>query len=155
MTSANLASLRAPLALLLIDIDHFKQYNDHYGHSEGDRALIEVARAISGLSRRAGDFSARYGGEEFTLIMSGSRGLHAKEHAEAIRQRVESLKIPHAGVERGVVTVSVGAAVGTPSDNESREDMFNRADEALYRAKQNGRNQVWLSDPGESLPPIL
>ena len=133
----------AGLAVLMLDVDHFKAYNDRYGHPEGDRCLARVAEAVSACLRRPGDLVARFGGEELIAVLPQAGADEALQAGERIRRAVESLQVVHAGsaVAR-VVTVCVGvasmraAAVGTPAD------LVALADAALYRAKQAGRNRV-------------
>ncbi|TPM84796.1 diguanylate cyclase [Mesorhizobium sp. B2-3-3] len=141
-----------PLSLLLIDVDWFKPFNDHYGHPAGDECLRAVSRCIEATARRPADAAARYGGEEFALILpeTGARG--AFVIAETLRSKVRDLGLAHAGSEKGIVTVSIG--VGTLDGGAAIEiaDLVRRADEALYGAKAAGRDRVhgWrphLSEP--------
>jgi len=132
-----------PVSLIMIDIDHFKPYNDLYGHGAGDRCLQQVATAIAAGVRREGALVARYGGEEFAVILPRTDAAAAQEIAEALRRRVESLGIAHAGNPDGRrVTVSVGISTRTPPQTADFEDLMQSADEALYRAKEGGRNGV-------------
>ncbi len=131
------------VSMIMIDIDHFKLYNDHYGHQEGDGCLIRIARAISAIVMRKPDFAARYGGEEFVCVLPNRSRADALEIAETIRTAVEKLEIPHA--ESGIcpyVTISLGVATVVPGDNAACKDLIRAADDALYRAKNSGRNQV-------------
>jgi diguanylate cyclase (GGDEF)-like protein len=131
------------LALLLLDIDHFKAYNDLYGHQAGDLALKSVAGAVHGELRRAGDLLARYGGEEFAVVLPQTGLGGAMLLAENIRVAVKALAIPNAGSSAGpLLTVSLGAAVARPARQESPEGLVEAADLALYRAKQSGRDRV-------------
>lgn len=130
-----------PISLVLLDIDHFKQYNDLYGHVQGDGCLIRVAAALKALGRHR-DIVARYGGEEFALLLPETDEAEALAIAEQCRHAVEALQILHEKSNRGAVTVSVG--VGTvipPADGEPRH-FCDAVDKLLYAAKQNGRNQV-------------
>ncbi|WP_161993219.1 GGDEF domain-containing protein [Lacisediminimonas profundi] len=130
------------LVILMIDIDLFKRYNDCYGHQAGDDCLIKVAGALQGGARRSGDMSARYGGEEFVVIASDTDLVQAKVLGESLCQAVESMEIPHAQSPFGKVTVSIGVAAMIPGGETSAEALVFSADEALYRAKNAGRNQV-------------
>lgn len=134
---------KAPLSLVLFDIDHFKQYNDRYGHVKGDECLVQVANAISQLPMRATDLFARYGGEEFVLVLPQTPAAAALELAEKCRDVVCGLQIPHRGsATSGVVTISVGVSTLIPSEDCSYAVLIERADNMLYRAKQNGRDRV-------------
>ncbi|MFZ4480743.1 MAG: diguanylate cyclase, partial [Rhodoferax sp.] len=134
-----------PLALVMIDIDHFKRYNDHYGHQAGDECLRRVALTLQGGAQRAGDLAARYGGEEFLLILPDTDGTTAHGLADTLRQAVESLGLPHAHSASGTVTISVGVAALTDSCYKDAASLLSAADAALYRAKNGGRNQVQLA----------
>jgi len=125
---------RAPLALLMVDIDHFKRYNDEEGHQAGDEALRRVAQTMRDALNRAADLVARYGGEEFGILLPETDLNQARRVAEVLRKRVEML---------GVVTVSIGVASKlAPHDGDGVEDLVRTADEALYEAKRRGRNRV-------------
>lgn len=133
---------RTSLALILIDIDHFKAYNDNLGHQAGDDCLKAVAQALHGLAKRGGDLLARYGGEEFILLLRCTAS-DAVPMTERVRQVVEDLGLPHPASSTGpVVTTSVGCRVAIPHRDEGFEAFLMRADQALYRAKARGRNQV-------------
>jgi diguanylate cyclase (GGDEF)-like protein len=133
------------IAVLMIDIDHFKQYNDTYGHQAGDTALRTVAKTLQGFGRRPLDFVARYGGEEFAVILYDLAPAHVQDVAERLREVVQNLKIP-APRERPDggqdVTVSVGVGLVAPSIGRTPQGAVQLADEALYEAKQAGRNCV-------------
>ncbi|MBK8324037.1 MAG: diguanylate cyclase [Betaproteobacteria bacterium] len=134
---------QASLAVAMIDIDAFKQYNDSAGHPEGDRCLALVARRLVQSLGRAGDLAARYGGEEFVVLLPGADHAAALAFAEELRRGCEELAIPHLSSPIGaVVTISVGVAACVPSDEDSVAGLIARADAALYRAKQDGRNCV-------------
>jgi diguanylate cyclase (GGDEF)-like protein/hemerythrin-like metal-binding protein len=133
------------LALAMIDIDEFKHYNDHYGHQSGDECLRRVAQAIQSGAARAGDLVARYGGEEFLLILPDTDAAAARHLAEAVRKSVESLDLPHLRSPSGRVTISIGVAAMTGSFYEDANRLLGAADEALYRAKHGGRNQVQVA----------
>ncbi len=130
------------LSLVLLDIDHFKRYNDAYGHQAGDACLIEVAGVLKAHARRSGDCAVRYGGEEYALILPELSSVQAGEIAERIRQAVVELALPHSGSGLGVVSVSIGVAARVPGDTARPEDLLRLADEALYAAKREGRNRV-------------
>jgi diguanylate cyclase (GGDEF)-like protein len=133
----------APLALLLVDIDFFKRYNDTYGHLRGDAALAEVAKALSSSFSRAGDVVARFGGEEFAALLPATALDGALELAEQARVRVEARGIPHAGVEGGrPLTVSLGVASVLPDPATAPATLIEAADGALYAAKAAGRNCI-------------
>ncbi|MEM6704938.1 MAG: diguanylate cyclase [Acidobacteriota bacterium] len=133
----------APLTVLLVDIDHFKQFNDSQGHLEGDECLARVARALNEQCRRAGDLVARYGGEEFAVILPVTPKQEAHELALRVRRAVEDLEVSHesSGVS-DFVTISVGAATLIPSEERVPLDLVGTADRALYEAKRAGRNRV-------------
>lgn len=140
-----------PLSLLMIDVDHFKRFNDRYGHAGGDDALAAVARCIADSIRRPGDYAARYGGEEFAVLLPNTGVDGAIAVAEKIRSAVESLAIPNAGSADQVLTVSIGVAT---TEGRARfanlRVFFNASDEALYKAKASGRNRVAITaDEGQ------
>jgi diguanylate cyclase (GGDEF)-like protein/PAS domain S-box-containing protein len=133
----------APFSLLLLDIDYFKDYNDTYGHQEGDACLKAVANAVDCSVRRPGDLTARYGGEEFVVLMPMTSATDAARIAESIRRDVEALGFTHsASNEYGVVTVSVGVGTITPALKRSSVEVLKMADQALYKAKLEGKNRV-------------
>ncbi len=132
-----------PLSLLLIDIDHFKDYNDRHGHPAGDRCLRQVAEVIDAFARRPRDLAARIGGEEFVLLLAETGPAVALERAERLRRAVEARRIPHgASPVSPWVTVSIGVAGRLPAGEVSPEILLREADRALYRAKAEGRNRV-------------
>ncbi|MGH8200138.1 MAG: diguanylate cyclase domain-containing protein [Steroidobacteraceae bacterium] len=138
------------LAILLLDVDQFKPYNDRYGHQAGDVALRKVAQAIQGCVRRPLDLVARYGGEEFTAILYDTDRARAAGTAECIRKAVESLAIEHRASRGGpVLTASIGVAIVAPDVRRTPSGALQLADEALYRAKSNGRNRVEIMDDTE------
>ena len=132
-----------PLSLLMVDVDHFKNYNDAYGHLGGDACLKRIASAISG-ELRANDLVARYGGEEFAVILPNQTLAGAASVAERIRCRVERLQVPHNGARAQQVTVSIGAATSSAASDSSVSALIGIADAALYRAKHMGRNRISL-----------
>lgn len=131
------------IALLMIDVDHFKKYNDIYHHQQGDEALISVAGILKQYAQRPGDMAARYGGEEFALILVNSSKKHVNKLAEQLRRDVRGLKIEHEGAGSiGYLTISIGTAVCAPAESEDYSVLIKAADDALYAAKKAGRNQV-------------
>ena len=133
---------QAEMALLLVDVDKFKLFNDGFGHLAGDDCLRRIAQALKDSVRRSIDRVARYGGEEFVVILAGTGGEEARRLAEQVAESVRALNIPHPGSEHRRVTISIGMTVvprGTKADPEA---VLREADEALYRAKANGRNRV-------------
>lgn len=130
------------LSLLLIDADHFKRYNDTYGHVRGDSCLKQIAEAALDVVLRPGDLVARYGGEEFAVVLPGTDETGAKAVAEDICQAVRNRQLPHEGNAPGIVTVSVGVATMIPQRGKTSQDLIEAADQALYRAKGRGRNRV-------------
>ena len=137
---------RRSLALLLIDVDHFKAYNDRYGHQAGDRALRLVAQVVQRFARRPLDIAARYGGEEFLLALYDLGAEHVREIAEELRESVQALRIQHDDSSAGVVTVSIGVSIVSPRLGRSPEGAVQLADEALYAAKRGGRNGIRVVD---------
>ena len=133
-----------PLSMLLCDVDFFKQFNDGYGHQVGDECLKAVARTLRDTLRRPADLVARYGGEEFAVILPDTEITGALQVAEAMRSAVEGLNITHRYSKGGsVVTISIGVASTTPSRTGSDSSvLLKRADDALYQAKQAGRNRI-------------
>jgi len=131
-----------PLSILFVDIDHFKHFNDKYGHLIGDDVLRAVAKNIGGHTRRDTDMAARYGGEEFAVVLPDTDAASAAAMAEQVRRDVERLHIAHVGSTTGIVTVSVGAATGLAGECDSAQAVLRAADEQLFIAKQSGRNRV-------------
>jgi diguanylate cyclase (GGDEF)-like protein len=133
-----------PLSLLLLDLDHFKTFNDQYGHQAGDECLRAVSDVVKTFGRRPGDVAARYGGEELAVLLVSATGDAAWAQAEALRRAVQDLSLHHAGnAACGVVTVSVGFAAAHPENQPVTPKMLiERADEMLYEAKRHGRNRV-------------
>ncbi|NHZ36083.1 sensor domain-containing diguanylate cyclase [Massilia sp. CCM 8692] len=132
-----------PLSLLMIDIDSFKPYNDHYGHQQGDDTLIKVAHALAAMLQRPADLIARYGGEEFAVILPEMTPEHSQVLAEKMRERIADLGIPHAKAElTGYVTVSIGLATHALEHPSDIAVLLGEADRALYMAKGAGRNRV-------------
>lgn len=134
---------KAPLSLLMIDIDHFKAYNDTYGHQAGDACLRSVADIISSALRRPADIAARYGGEEFCCLLPQTDATGARVLATNIMDRLAKAAIPHrASPIADRVTLSIGIATAIPSPDRTPADALREADEYLYRAKKNGRNRI-------------
>lgn len=130
------------LALIMIDVDSFKPYNDEFGHIVGDECLKQVAMVIRDSLKRPTDLVARYGGEEFILLLPSTGIGGAMQLAEEIRQRVEALQIIHPRSTAGCITISLGVTGAYPDKDVSREQLLKKADEALYNAKASGRNRV-------------
>lgn len=141
-----------PLSLVMLDADHFKRYNDTYGHQAGDACLRALAAAIVSCTKRPGDVSARYGGEEFAVILPGANAEGVTQVAERMRQTVLRLERSHAGSDFGIVTVSIGVATAIPERNSRAETLIAAADAALYAAKRSGRNRVVCHGRADALP---
>lgn len=142
--------LKAPLSLVMIDVDFFKKFNDRYGHQAGDDCLAQVARAMAGGPRRAGDLVARYGGEEFVVLLFHTPRDDALGIADGLRRAVQALAIPHEDGPAGTVSISLGGATCIPGQDDAPATLLKAADTALYQAKAGGRNRVaWAAD----LPP--
>lgn len=132
------------IAVVLLDVDRFKLYNDQYGHIEGDRCLQAIAGVIGGATRRDTDLAARYGGEEFVVLMPGADVRAAHEIAEKIRAGIERLAIAHSSSPEGdIVTASLGYAAIVPTREDSPQSLLTVADGHLYTAKRNGRNRIY------------
>ena len=136
-------NLQRPIALMMIDVDHFKLFNDNYGHLEGDQCLRVIGETLAVAASHKADFAARYGGEEFVLLLPDTSLAAALDIAERLRAAVAGLSIDHRFAPCGHVTVSMGVASLTPTDAEGRQTLIEAADAALYAAKRNGRNRVW------------
>jgi diguanylate cyclase (GGDEF)-like protein len=131
----------AAVALLLCDVDHFKEFNDHYGHLAGDSCLQRVAGALSTAVQRSTDLLARYGGEEFLITLVGTDLAHARATAERLRTAVQELRLSHERSSASrVVTISVGIVIARLDELPEPDDLIARADRALYAAKRAGRN---------------
>ena len=130
---------KSDLALIVLDVDHFKQYNDNYGHTGGDEILKKVADALEHKAKRPLDVVARYGGEEFAVLLPNTNAPGAEKVAADMVQIIEGLEIPHAYSQtKDILTVSVGYAVA--SHAKTVEELFEQADKAMYKAKHSGRN---------------
>ena len=130
----------------MFDIDHFKAFNDTYGHPAGDKVIINVAKTISSYLQRSTDFVARYGGEEFVAFLVGESSGKAFKYLKKIRQAVEDLCIPHAPSVADHVTISVGGITLVPQTGDSYDFYLKIADTMLYDAKNFGRNRVVWAD---------
>jgi diguanylate cyclase (GGDEF)-like protein len=138
----------ALLSLIMADIDHFKEYNDAHGHLPGDDCLRRVAAALARSAARAGDLVARYGGEEFACVLPGSGAEAAVAVAERMRAAVAAEQIPHgASTVADHVTVSLGATTTVPSRAADPTLLLRSADQALYRAKEGGRDRIVFAEP--------
>lgn len=132
-----------PLSVIMCDIDHFKAFNDTYGHLAGDNCLTKVAQTIQHSLKRPVDFCARYGGEEFIILLPETEQSGAKHFAETVRQEVEALNMQNDKAFHHIITISLGVATSTKNNPlASYEKLINQADQALYKAKEQGRNQV-------------
>ncbi len=133
---------RTPLSLLMVDVDHFKAYNDDRGHQMGDQCLIAIVGAIRKVTRRPADFIARYGGEEFAIVLPGTDSTGAVQIAEAVRGEIFELSLLRGEINLGLVTASLGIATFDPEVDEFEADeLIRRADQALYQAKRTGRDR--------------
>lgn len=132
------------LTIIMIDIDHFKNLNDQFGHVAGDQCLKQVASSLKNTMRRSSDSIARYGGEEFACVVPDVSHEEATELANNLRQKIESLKIqnPIRDNPQNTVTISLGVATTSPNRSFTAADILKKADEALYQAKEKGRNRV-------------
>ncbi|KKO12059.1 diguanylate cyclase [Pseudohongiella sp.] len=135
------------MAVLMLDVDYFKRYNDQYGHQQGDECLRRIAGVLQARVQRETDLAARYGGEEFSIVLSSCTEEHAASIAEQIRAGVESLQIPHDNSEYGVVSVSIGVATLVPAPGNTADELLRKADVAMYNAKHQGRNRVMCAEP--------
>lgn len=140
---ARLERKRQPLTVIMIDVDHFKNFNDTYGHEAGDVVLRDLSRVLRRQSRQS-DIACRYGGEEFTLLLPETSLDIGRQRAESLREAVQELKLTHNGQPLGEVTLSLGVAT-FPDHGADRENLLYAADMALYEAKRSGRNRVVLS----------
>ena len=134
-----------PLSLAIVDVDHFKAYNDHLGHADGDQVLRQIAHALSAFVRRPGDLVARYGGEEFVLLLPDTDAKSASRLGNEVRTRIEALQLPHpSSPVSPYVTVSLGGMTAIPDGGNTDPLFFQEADAALYAAKAEGRNRaIW------------
>jgi diguanylate cyclase (GGDEF)-like protein/PAS domain S-box-containing protein len=134
---------KQPLSLILLDIDYFKQYNDHYGHIQGDDCLKRVAAALGKVATRSRDFFARYGGEEFVLVLPETDAEAAHRIAERCRNAIFKEQVPHEKSDVGqILTISLGVSTMTPTHKDDALDFIEAVDRQLYQAKQRGRNCI-------------
>ena len=139
--------LQVPFSICMFDIDHFKAFNDTFGHPAGDKVIATVAKIISSHLQRSTDFVARYGGEEFVAFLVGKKKKKAFTHLKKIRQAVEDRHIPHAPNVSEWVTISIGGVTVIPQADISYQETLKRADTMLYNAKEAGRNRVvWFDE---------
>ncbi|GAB4087990.1 GGDEF domain-containing protein [Hydrogenophaga soli] len=143
-----------PMAALIIDVDHFKQYNDTWGHLQGDVCLREVARVLMACTRAHTDLAARLGGEEFVVLLRQSDAPEALSTAERIRQAIEAIALPmDTPGPSHHVTASIGVALAPYGDAERMQSLLERADQALYQAKRHGRNRTEMDPSHHETPP--
>lgn len=135
---------RETMTAVMIDVDHFKQYNDRYGHLAGDECLRQISTVLAGQLRRPLDMLGRYGGEEFLALLLAVQPESVASMAEKLRAAVEAMQLPHSGSVLGVVTVSIGVASRVPGSSDGESALLEQADRALYEAKGRGRNQVQI-----------
>ena len=134
---------KRPIALLIVDMDYFKEFNDSYGHMAGDACLVKIGEILKDSFRRSSDMVARYGGDEFVAILPETGKEEAMEMADMLRQKIEALHVPHAHSKASdYMTVTIGVTCLIPDKNLFYESLFRFADKALYEAKIDGRNQV-------------
>lgn len=134
---------QSPLSLMLIDIDFFKQFNDFYGHQLGDACIIDVAKALTSISKRASDLVARYGGEEFVILLPETEAKDARRLATMCVNKIIEQQIPHLSSKTSdVVTISIGVSTIVPLLSTQPALLISAADKRLYKAKKNGRNRV-------------
>ena len=136
---------KRPLALIMLDVDFFKNYNDHYGHQAGDQCLQSIAHTLLQEAQRAGDLAARYGGEEFLLILPDTDTASAQSLANKICKAVAALEIPHEHSPMKNITLSAGIAVLEHDNHQDIDNLLHTADIALYKAKERGRNHAQLA----------
>ena len=138
-----LTRIAGAFTIVMMDVDHFKLYNDHYGHLSGDECLRQVAAALASVVHRSADIVARYGGEEFVALLPTTDAAHGLEIAEQFRHRVEALGLTHQHSSAAdCVTISIGVATCTPGEHSDPQALLQCADGMLYRAKEEGRNRI-------------
>jgi diguanylate cyclase (GGDEF)-like protein len=135
-----------PISIMIMDIDKFKNYNDTYGHQQGDAALKAFAATAAGSLLRSIDFIARWGGEEFVILLPGTDKEGAAEVAERVRKDIEAVTIPTEDDNITRITVSIGVNCIIPSERDNIKDFIEKADQALYTAKESGRNRYVISE---------
>ncbi len=148
---ARAARSGAPVSLMMLDADHFKRFNDTFGHDAGDAVLKQIGQLLTSQIRK-GDIACRFGGEEFTVVLPGATTAEARRRAEAICEGAKALNLSYRGRTLGPVTLSVGIAT-FPEHGRSGDEITAAADAALYRAKQAGRDRVIVAAGGEAPPP--
>jgi len=136
-----------PVSLIVLDVDHFKTYNDNYGHPAGDQVLQRIAAVMLEMTNRAGEFAARMGGEEFAMFFPSMKLTTALEVAEQVRESVQNLEIPHdKSLTAEFVTVSIGIVSCVPEWDLEFDQLLQAADYALYQSKNSGRNRVTVGE---------
>jgi diguanylate cyclase (GGDEF)-like protein len=140
---------RGPLSLLLLDVDHFKAYNDTYGHVQGDSCLRLIAEVAMDTVMRTGDLVARYGGEEFAIVLPSTHADAAFRIAHQISAALRSRCVPHETTPARIVTISIGCATLIPNLDQSEQTLVELADKALYSAKNAGRNRICMAGAAE------
>jgi len=143
----NAASTGKPLSLIMMDVDHFKSYNDHYGHPAGDECLRFLSHVIKAVCRQPSDIACRYGGEEMAIILPATSADSALAAAKRLCESVRGLKLQHEANPRGIVTISAGVATLVPGPHDVTATLVRRADEALYAAKHGGRDRIEIHSP--------
>ncbi len=139
----NCVRYNLPFSLMMIDLDNFKNYNDHYGHIKGDEVLVDIAKTVSEVLFRPEDFVGRFGGEEFIVIMPNTDEKGAHSVAERIQLAIRDRKLIHEyNSDFGIVTASAGVATMLPDKTHNMEDLIHQADKVMYQAKENGRNRI-------------
>lgn len=135
------------LYFMMMDVDNFKLYNDNYGHQEGDNVLKQIGIVLNGCSKRAGDFAFRLGGEEFGILYSNDSDEQAEAFANSIKNKIKNLDIVHEyNLPSGLLTVSAGLVSQKQNDTSTVEELYKLADQFLYKAKENGRDNVWIGN---------
>ena len=141
------------ITFMMLDVDYFKQYNDTYGHIEGDKALLHVAKMLKGILKRPGDFVFRLGGEEFGVILTQTNPLESESLAAKICKELQEQEIPHIGNKVSIyLTISIGVFTCKANETLKEEDIIKQADKMLYEAKASGRNRYIMSENGGTLP---
>jgi diguanylate cyclase (GGDEF)-like protein len=149
----SLSRSESTLGMMMIDIDFFKKYNDTYGHAEGDKCLKTVARVISQCITRADDFVARYGGEEFVIVLPHTNANGLRLIAARLLERVRRRNLPHRNSDvADCVTISIGITTGKVHHTQDGKEYLLRADEALYKSKQDGRNRYTFESVSDDKP---
>lgn len=146
--------MKQPISLVLVDVDHFKLFNDQYGHQAGDECLKSVASQVAKIGQRPTDLVARYGGEEFVLVLGETSADGARWLASRLCQKIAELNIPHHAASTRHVTVSCGVACVIPDDDRSLDVLLKSADRALYRAKAAGRDRVVVCDYDQTIAAV-